>query len=70
MTPTPLPWVWWQTRNLNPTGTWIAREFELQGEKAVIYKDGDRLIVEPIRKGRLSALLASLTPWLILPRYR
>lgn len=38
----------------------IPREFELEGEEALIHKEGDRLIVEPIRKGRLLALLASL----------
>ena len=43
----------------------IPREFELEGEEALIHKEGDRLIVEPIRKGRLLALLASLPPpWL------
>jgi len=40
----------------------IPREFELEGEEAIIHKEGDRLIVEPIRKGRLLALLASLDP--------
>ena len=40
----------------------IPREFELEGEQALIHKEGDRLIVEPIRKGRLLALLASLDP--------
>jgi antitoxin VapB len=40
----------------------IPREFELEGEEAVIRKEGDRLIVEPVRKGRLLALLASLEP--------
>jgi antitoxin VapB len=40
----------------------IPREFELEGEEAIIHKDGDRLIVEPIRKGRLLALLATLDP--------
>jgi antitoxin VapB len=29
----------------------IPREFELEGEEALIHKEGDRLIVEPIRKG-------------------
>ena len=38
----------------------IPREFELEGEEAIIHKEGDRLIVEPIRKGKLLALLASL----------
>lgn len=40
----------------------IPREFELEGEEALIRKEGDRLIVEPIHKGRLLALLASLEP--------
>ncbi len=40
----------------------IPREFELEGEEAIIHKEGDRLIVEPVRKGRLLALLASLDP--------
>ena len=30
----------------------IPRELELEGEEALIHKEGDRLIVEPIRKGR------------------
>jgi antitoxin VapB len=38
----------------------IPREFELEGDEAILRKDGDRLIVEPIRKGRLLALLATL----------
>ena len=38
----------------------IPREFELEGEEAIIHKEGDRLIVEPIRKGKLLALLATL----------
>ena len=38
----------------------IPREFELEGEEAIIHKEGDRLIVEPIRKGRLQALIATL----------
>jgi antitoxin VapB len=40
----------------------IPREFELEGDEAIIRKEGDRLIVEPVRKGRLLALLASLDP--------
>lgn len=40
----------------------IPREFELEGEEAIVRKDGDRLIVEPVRKGRLLRLLASLEP--------
>ena len=40
----------------------IPREFELEGEEAVMRRDGDRLILEPVRKGRLLKLLASLEP--------
>lgn len=40
----------------------IPREFELEGEEAIIHKEGDRLIVEPVRKGKLLALLATLDP--------
>ncbi len=40
----------------------IPREFELQGSEAIIRKEGDRLIVEPIRKGRLLDLLDTLDP--------
>jgi antitoxin VapB len=40
----------------------IPREFELEGDEAIVRKEGDRLIIEPVRKGRLLALLASLEP--------
>ncbi len=40
----------------------IPREFELEGDEAIIRKEDDRLIVEPIRKGRLLALLTTLEP--------
>ena len=38
----------------------IPREFELAGDEAILRKEGDRLIVEPVHKGRLLALLATL----------
>jgi antitoxin VapB len=40
----------------------IPREFELEGDEAILRKEGDRLIIEPVRKGRLVALLSSLEP--------
>ncbi len=40
----------------------IPREFELDGNEALLRKEGDRLIVEPIRKGRLLELLGTLKP--------
>ena len=38
----------------------IPREFELATEKAIIRKEGDKLIIEPVRTGGLLALLATL----------
>ena len=38
----------------------IPREFELEGTEAIIYKEGDKLIIEPVRKKSLKAVLASL----------
>jgi antitoxin VapB len=32
------------------------------GDEAILRKKGDRLIVEPVRKGRLLALLDTLEP--------
>lgn len=40
----------------------IPRELELRGDEAIIRKEGDRLIVEPVRKGRLLSLLSTLDP--------
>jgi len=40
----------------------IPREFELDAEQAIVRKDGERLIVEPVRQRSLLALLASLEP--------
>ena len=40
----------------------IPREFELEGKEATIRKEGDKLIIEPIRKKGLSQVLATLKP--------
>jgi len=40
----------------------IPREYELEGDEAIMRKEGDRLIVEPVRKGRLLSLLSTLSP--------
>lgn len=40
----------------------IPREFEFEVDEAILRKEGDRLIIEPVRKGRLLSLLASLEP--------
>jgi antitoxin VapB len=38
----------------------IPREFELEGTEAIIHKEGDKLIIEPVTKKSLKAILASL----------
>jgi antitoxin VapB len=38
----------------------IPREFELDADEAIIHREGERLIIEPVRTGRLLALLSSL----------
>lgn len=40
----------------------IPREFEFEGDEAIVRKEGDRLIVEPVRKGGLLSVLAKLQP--------
>lgn len=41
----------------------IPREFELEGKEAIIRKEGNRLIVEPVTQAhRLVNLLKSLSP--------
>jgi len=40
----------------------IPVEFELPGDRAILRKEGDRLIVEPVRKAGLLGLLAQWEP--------
>ena len=40
----------------------IPREFELEARRRYSTRKGDRLIVEPVRKGRLLALLSTMEP--------
>lgn len=40
----------------------IPKEFELEGSEAIIRKEGDRLIIEPVKKKSLRALLAGWQP--------
>ena len=40
----------------------IPRDLELPGTEAVIHKEGDRLIVEPVNKPSLLTVLATLPP--------
>jgi antitoxin VapB len=40
----------------------IPREFELEGDEAVIRREGGRLVIEPIAAGDLLTLLSRLQP--------
>jgi antitoxin VapB len=40
----------------------IPVEFELPGDEAIMHRDGDRLVIEPVRKRGLVALLKSMKP--------
>jgi antitoxin VapB len=40
----------------------IPVEFELLGNEAIMQRDGDRLIIEPVRKRDLIALLKTMKP--------
>lgn len=40
----------------------IPVEFELPGNEAVMHSDGDRLVIEPVRKRGLLALLKTMRP--------
>ncbi|MGX8013090.1 antitoxin [Mesorhizobium sp. ORM8.1] len=45
-------------RNNRSQAVRIPVEFELPGDKVLISRDGERLIIEPVRKSGLVALLA------------
>ena len=40
----------------------IPRDFELPGDEAVMRKEGEKLIIEPVQPKSLLALLATLQP--------
>jgi antitoxin VapB len=40
----------------------IPVEFELPGDEAIMHRDGDRLVIEPVRKRGLIALLKTMQP--------
>ena len=49
-------------RNGSNQAVRIPSEFELEGTEVLMRKDGDRLILTPIRRNRLMDLLASWEP--------
>ena len=49
-------------RNNRNQAVRIPVEFELPGDRAILRKEGDRLIIEPVRKAGLLGLLAGWEP--------
>ena len=49
-------------RNNKSQAVRIPADFELPGDRVVIHRDGDRLIIEPIRRKNLLEVLAGLEP--------
>jgi antitoxin VapB len=41
----------------------IPVEFELPGDEAIMYRDGDRLVIVPVRRRGLVALLKTMKPF-------
>ena len=60
--PTPAPRRVRLFRNNRNQAIRIPVEFELPGHEAIISRDGDRLIIEPVRTSSLLELLASWAP--------
>lgn len=40
----------------------IPVEFELPGDEAIMHRDGDRLVIEPVRKRGMLSLLETMKP--------
>jgi antitoxin VapB len=49
-------------RNGHNQAVRIPMEFELPGNVAIMHRDGDRLVIEPVRRRGLAALLKSMKP--------
>jgi antitoxin VapB len=49
-------------RNGRNQAVLVPFEFELPGNQAIMHRDGDRLIIEPVRKRGLIALLKTMKP--------
>ncbi|ANM12942.1 MULTISPECIES: antitoxin [unclassified Rhizobium] len=49
-------------RNNKSQAVRIPADFELPGDRVMIHRDGDRLILEPVRRKNLLEVLAGLQP--------
>ncbi|KOF12621.1 AbrB family transcriptional regulator [Ensifer adhaerens] len=49
-------------RNNKSQAVRIPADFELPGDRVMIHRDGDRLVIEPVRRKNLLEVLAGLEP--------
>lgn len=49
-------------RNNKSQAVRIPADFEMPGDRVTIHRDGDRLIIEPVRRKNLLEVLAELKP--------
>lgn len=49
-------------RNNKSQAVRIPADFELPGDRVLIHRDGDRLILEPVKRKDILAVLAGLEP--------
>lgn len=49
-------------RNNKSQAVRIPADFELPGDRVMIHREGDRLVIEPIRRKNIVEVLASLEP--------
>ena len=49
-------------RNNKSQAVRIPADFEFPGDRVMIHRDGDKLVIEPIRRQNLLEVLASLRP--------
>jgi antitoxin VapB len=49
-------------RNNKSQAVRIPADFEMPGDRVMIHRDGDRLVLEPVRRRNLLAVLADLEP--------
>lgn len=49
-------------RNNKSQAVRIPADFEMPGDRVMIHRDGDRLILEPVRRRSLLAVLGELEP--------
>lgn len=49
-------------RNNKSQAVRIPADFEIPGERVMVHRDGDRLIIEPVRRKTLLDVLATLEP--------